>query len=110
MDPNVASAATAAAVVPRRVCRTTGASALPVGLVTYILADEVVLGAGRLLPREGATSFLLIAAVSWLMLNDAGGAQLGHSLLHLAAVVSCTSKTCRLGGILKLRYVGSIAL
>ena len=62
IEPRVASAATAAATVPRRTCRTTGASARPDGGVTYEAADEgvrgacevagdEVIGAGRLLPR-----------------------------------------------------------
>ena len=106
MDPKVASAATAAAVVPRRVCRTTGASALPVGAVTYMAADEVPLGADRLLPRLGASSFLSVVVLPWLMFKAEGGALSGHNRFHLAAVDSCTSKMCRFGGILMLQYVG----
>ena len=105
-DPKVANAATAAAVVPRRVCLTTGASVREQGwsgVMTRRLADDAVPGAGRLLPRVGVTPSLLMIAVSRLTFTDAGGAHDGQSRLHLAAVDSCTSNTCLLGGMLLLR-------
>ena len=87
MDPKAANAATAAAVVPLRVCLTTGAS----GRVTKWLAEEVAVGAGRLLPRVGASTSLTLAVLSGMTFAAAGGAHDGHRRRHLAAVDSCTS-------------------
>ena len=107
IDPKVASAATAAAVVPRRVWRTTGASARPGGGVTYMAAADVLVDTDRLLPRCGACICTAEVLVPTWMFREAGGARSGHSLCQRAALDSFASNACLFGGMLKLQWDGN---
>ena len=70
-------------------------------------AAEVLLGADRLLPRLGASSFLSVVVLPWLRFTAEGGALSGHNLRRFAVADSGASKTCLLGGMLELQCDGS---